>query len=533
MKSNPSNSETDSGEKIPQIADHQVNFKFKVDEEVLVIYKQHKHKERWYTSKVLKRRAEYDANEKDKIIPKYYIHYSGWNPRWDIWQREEFLLKLTPANKDHADRLLRGEFDEEIPSPPKKLKPSPKKVIKTRDVDIDLQTESAAADRNQHASGQSSSSKKRTQKETEPKIPKIIYENLAYKNLNVQQVIKKCDKSEAKESFHKEDDNFDVIEAPLDCDDVLRGDNFDQQLTTELMQEVESEMMKMRSYTPILPCKVSMLDIFDNYIHWHLVEEILKDNGVSRRTQMFNDELTSNPTRSYKISGYPLSYAQELTRSIQICQTFINLMYDSNWFYSNLLYDIEIPNLQKILKSAQWMSDEKSEKSKSTKQTNASKSSEKRKKTTRSNVLVEQCTIRRQTFWFLNKSHSQLKKQTKYATFEKEYYENITWFFDAPSKERNEENFTFLRPNFSRKDSSNNWLKPGVPHIYGGRHLLRFFSHWIYKAGFLDRIFQGILKDWQMEALESQMESIMKFMFTFKEFCLPSLEECYCRVSTF
>ena len=179
------------------------------------------------------------------------------------------------------------------------------------------------------------------------------------------------------------------------------------------------------------------------------------------------------------------------------------------------------------------MSDEKTEKTKSTKQTNASKSSEKRKKTTRSNVLVEQCTIRRQTFWFLNKSHSQLKKQTKYATFEKEYYENITWFFDAPSKERNEENFTFLRPNFSQKDSSNNWLKPGVPHIYGGRHLLRFFSHWIYKAGFLDRIFQGILKDWQMEALESQMESIMKFMFTFKEFCLPSLEECYCRVSTF
>lgn len=96
-----------------------------------------------------------------------------------------------------------------------------------------------------------------------------------------------------------------------------------------------------------------------------------------------------------------------------------------------------------------------------------------------------------------------------------------------PIVTKNEENFSFLKPNFN--ENSENWINPGVPHIFGGNHLLRFFSHWIYKAGFLDRIFQGILKDWQMEALEAQMESIMRFMLEHREYCIPSLESCYTR----
>lgn len=518
-------SETDSGEKDNLLPEDQVSFKYEVDEEVLVIYKQLQHKERWYKSRILKRKAEKMVTgvDPEEILIKYYVHYNGWNSRFDVWQPEPLLKKCNTENKSYADRLHAGEFDTEVPSPPKRSKPSPKikKEIKKEFFFRDDQNQEISAGgqktrkssggnraNNQHFDLVPARQRHRSAEEQRlhqlPRLNKETLDKLAYNNLSVQSIIKKCDKSEAKESFHNEDAQFDVIEAPYDCDDVLRGDNFDSTLTTKLIEELEKEMkkmMKISTFSQNLPCEVSMLDIFDNYVHWHLVEEILQDNGTSRRAQMFSEDVTKE-TRSYKVSVHPLSYAQELSRAIQICQTFIHLMYDSNWFYCNLLYDNEVGRFKQILDSVKWASGDETGR---------------RRKGTRSNVLAK-----RKTTWFLKKSHSQLASETDQLTFEREYTENISWLFSSPSTDLNQENFTFLKPNFNSDEKE--WISPGVPHIYGGRHLFRFFSHWIYKAGFLDRIFQHILKDWQMEAVEAQMESIIKFMFEYKEFCLPSLE---------
>lgn len=575
-KTTEKSSETDSSEK--SLPETEANFKFEIDEECYVKYRQVAHKERWYFSRVLKRTASKD-NKTGETILKYFVHYKGWNHRWDIWQREEFLLKDTPKNKEHAEKLHLGLFDAPVDSPKKiKPKPSPKRVISTekefpksgqRKLFIDPisgrpenSNISKILDKSQNRKRNISQANIHSYVNDEfrlqklPKLNKSIIENLAYKNLKPS-LPKKCDKSEAQESFHKDNDNFDVIEAPLDCDEVLRGDNFDMVLTTELMEIVELEMMKItkRSYLPNLPCKVSICDIFDNYIHWHLTEEILKNNGISRRTQMYNEDVMNSATRSYRICGVPLSYAQELSRAIQICQTFINLFYDSHWFYCNLLYDSESPNFNKILSSAKWS--KFSSPLKKSKSENLSKKSQnesrRASKSTRSKILSENYTIKRSTFWFLNKTHSELRAETSQFIYENEIQnQNLLWLFDAPVLEMNSENFSFLKPYFSdaeaiieqqtlNSDLQNldsiydqeheKWINPGVPHIYGGRHLLRFFSHWIYKAGFLDRIFQGILKDWQMEALEAQMESIMRFMFEYKEFCVPDLDTQYSRAN--
>lgn len=466
INKNSSKSESDSGEKEITLPDSQINYQFQIDEEVYVIYRQVQHKERHYFSKILNRKALKDPNTDETII-KYFIHYKGWNHRWDIWQREELLLKNTPKNSEYSKKLESGIFDIVVESPKKikennnnsRPKPSPKRVISTSPLEYRNQSKARRQDMVSTTAVKLDLTERLNRKraintfgnsymkdehrlQKLPKLNKSIVDNLAYNNLKVNSVIKKCDKSEAQESFHKENDNFDVIEAPLDCDDVLRGDNFDIKLTTELMELVELEMMKMRNFMPILPCRVSIVDIFDNYIHWHLTEEILKDNGISRRTQMFNDDVMNSATRSYRICGVPLSYSQELSRAIQICQTFINLFYDSHWFNCNLLYESENHNFNKILLSAKWsdlsisskisstcLNKSDLKKSKTKGKSSTPKSISVPKKSTRSKALVENFSIKRSTFWFLKKSHKENFEMKQTNFFSKKNFTTLKIYF--------------------------------------------------------------------------------------------------------
>merc|ERR1712157_209031 len=508
-------------------------YKFEIDEECFVIYRQIQHKERWYRSKILKRKTEKNSKlDEGKPVNKYFVHYKGWNPRWDIWQREEFLLKDTAKNREHAEKLHNGEFDP--PSPVKKVRESQSLVSPT--VEIPQRKRKLKSDQKEKMSSGSSESKELESKQDSHRQNEIlrqsqtqnrpskdsVYDNLSFNNMKMNLVVKKCGKSEARESFVRESDAFDVVEAPLDCDDVLRGDNFHSELTTELMEQVELEMVKMRSYVPNLPFKVSICDIFDNYIHWHLVHEIMVGKGISRKTVMFNEDLlsiNSRPmSRAQSISSIPLSFSQELTRAIQICQTIVNLMYNSNWFYCNLLYDSEVKYFQNILKSAKWGPEEPpndpnyknlpavdyygrrrnstttnfsssnnnnrnqslpatpdnqngpgslfSTKNSTSKNSSSHKESATtfKKTSTRGSILQRQSNIKRNINWFLPESQAELRKICETRLHNLELKDHILWLFDEP-KNDGDTISSFLRPNFN-KDPSDLWLPPGVPHIY-------------------------------------------------------------------
>ena len=96
-------------------------------------------------------------------------------------------------------------------------------------------------------------------------------------------ILKKCDKEEAKQSFEKSSRNFDTILAPADAPDVFRGDSYDPDITAELMELVEKEMMKIqkKGFLHSLPVNVSILTIFDNYLldwKWY---DILKKSDLT------------------------------------------------------------------------------------------------------------------------------------------------------------------------------------------------------------------------------------------------------------
>jgi len=68
---------------------------------------------------------------------------------------------------------------------------------------------------------------------------------------------------------------------------------------------------------------------------------------------------------------------------------------------------------------------------------------------------------------------------------------------------------------------------PTVINVYGGNHLLRFFSNWIYKAGFISKFCTSTIADWLLAAIDERIESIMRFMFLHKDDCLSHPIEGY------
>ena len=319
--------------------------------------------------------------------------------------------------------------------------------------------------------------------------------------------VKKVDKSDAIESFRREDDNFDVIEAPHDAEDVLRGDNFDSQVTEELIAVIEADMKKMKSNLMILPTKTNILDIFNNYVKWHLVYEIIQDHGVSRR--IAGDYENMGDTRSFCVNFRPLSYKQELTRTIQILWPILALLLDEEFFEDNLLYESECEQFKKLTSSSKFDDPAEHMKDKEI------------KKPTRKSVLEEQCTIPTESRWFLKENDQQLQRKVEQFVIDNEISEDLTWIFE----DNLGESFSFVTAEaFSGKNNKG----PSPIHIYGARHLLRFFGHWIYKVGFIDKFVSGTIPDWQLEAADRQIESLMRFiLFTYKDECLPDIDKSY------
>lgn len=75
-------------------------------------------------------------------IPKYFIHYKGWNKNWDEWVPEARMLKFTPANVEIQKDLCRAhevkeqgkrkkQASEHVFAVPKTPSPVPKKEAKS------------------------------------------------------------------------------------------------------------------------------------------------------------------------------------------------------------------------------------------------------------------------------------------------------------------------------------------------------------------------------------------------------------------
>merc|ERR1711972_733120 len=54
--------------------------------------------ERWYEAKVLKIKKD---KKKDEV--KYFVHYQGWNKRFDFWAREDSLVKDSERTRKIAE----------------------------------------------------------------------------------------------------------------------------------------------------------------------------------------------------------------------------------------------------------------------------------------------------------------------------------------------------------------------------------------------------------------------------------------------
>jgi len=64
--------------------------------------------------------------------------------------------------------------------------------------------------------------------------------------------------------------------------------------------------------------------------------------------------------------------------------------------------------------------------------------------------------------------------------------DDFGWLRDSDSYR-----FTFFRATPS----------PTAIHIFGGNHLFRFFSHWIYKSGFINKFCMDTIPDWLLSAM--------------------------------
>merc|ERR1712080_133255 len=117
--------------------------------------------------------------------------------------------------------------------------------------------------------------KERTTSISPPGSPVIVPKKVKRVPLSI---LKKCDKEEAKQSFQRTSNKFDTILAPTDAPDVFRGDSYDPETTAGLMEIVETEMMKIhKNWLHRLPCQVSILEIFDNYLYWYLSNELFTE----------------------------------------------------------------------------------------------------------------------------------------------------------------------------------------------------------------------------------------------------------------
>lgn len=484
--------------------------------------------ERWYKAKILK-------SKKDKKNPGklcYFVHYNGWNKRFDFWARLDSLVKDNDDNTKIAADLETGMYDtrmkgrtieevleaeseneeemqaeferkqeqKEIEQQAKEERELDKKRKRSEKEAREKSERQKTEEQRKRTSGSITPNKLETSQKKHAKIsplPPMIRK--------IPLAVKKVDKSDAIESFRKMDDHFDVIEAPHDAEDVLRGDNFDPAVTEELIAVIEADMKKMKSNLMILPTKTNILDIFNNYVKWHLTYEIIQGQGVSRRIA---GEYESTDTRSYCVNFRPLSYKQELGRTIQVLWPILALLLDSEFFADNLLYESENEQFEKLISSAKF--DDPAE----------HMQDKEIKKPTRKSVLEEQCTISTESRWFLKENDCQLQKIVEEFVIENDITEDLTWIFE----DNLGESFSFVTSEaFTGKNQG-----PSPIHIYGARHLLRFFGHWIYKVGFIDKFISGTIPDWQLEAADRQIESLMRFiLFTYKDQCLPNMDMGY------
>jgi len=514
--------------------------------------------ERWYISKIVKQRP----SKKNKEITQYYIHYQGWNKRFDFWANPEFLAKDNKDNRKIADDLASGIYDAEMngrtieevlseqsqkspskpekrskstgPSTPTPSSPATKaraKVVAAQQEEKSKADSRAEAkkkalaekrakdkeDKERKAAEKQEKEERKRKKNEEVKeaskkrnmTPKktAAVEKVKESDLSLTRrppiVVRKVDRNEAMESFQRDDQVFDVIEAPHDAEDVLRGDNFDPAVTEELIAVIEADMKKMRSSLMKIPCRTSILDIFNNYVKWHLAYEIIEGKGVSRRIMQ---EFEQKDTRSFHINCRPLSYKQELGRTIQILWPILNLLLDPEFFSDNLLYSAEEEQFKQLMKTAKF--DEPTPHMRD----------REIKKPTRKSVLEEQCTIPTESRWFLKENDQELQRRVEDFQQRQAVDEDLTWVFEDRHAEG--EMFSFV--------TYEGFERPSPVHIYGGRHLLRFFGHWIYKVGFLDKFLTGTLQDWQLEAADAQIESLMRFMlFEYQHECIPEVDTSY------
>merc|ERR1712218_694215 len=57
--------------------------------------------------------AKIQEVEMQNSIPKYFIHYKGWNKNWDEWVPEARMLKFTDDNVEHQKNLCRAHEAKE------------------------------------------------------------------------------------------------------------------------------------------------------------------------------------------------------------------------------------------------------------------------------------------------------------------------------------------------------------------------------------------------------------------------------------
>jgi len=57
--------------------------------------------------------AKIQEVELQNSIPKYFIHYKGWNKNWDEWVPEARMLKHTEDNVEHQKDLCRAHEAKE------------------------------------------------------------------------------------------------------------------------------------------------------------------------------------------------------------------------------------------------------------------------------------------------------------------------------------------------------------------------------------------------------------------------------------
>eukprot|EP00457_Paulinella_chromatophora_P012671 gb/GEZN01012899.1/.p1 GENE.gb/GEZN01012899.1/~~gb/GEZN01012899.1/.p1 ORF type:complete len:295 (-),score=59.90 gb/GEZN01012899.1/:141-1025(-) len=74
----------------PTIAENLEGSTYKIDEEVISTHRGH-----LYEAKVLKMKATEGTSSKFA----YWVHYQGWNKKWDEWVEEDRLLKLNDENR--------------------------------------------------------------------------------------------------------------------------------------------------------------------------------------------------------------------------------------------------------------------------------------------------------------------------------------------------------------------------------------------------------------------------------------------------